>query len=455
MTRDGHHQSRRRFLRSTGTVAATLSTVATTGLAGCAALPDLDDEDLSPPDYDQSAVTATVSDPFPVAPAVFPVAIPDARFQDHETRARELLDAVPENPDIPNEVVAERITRHRTDLADRFGDMERTTTPRDRLGRWRYYRTDAAEVWGSYVSATDQYSTDEFQSRYEELRSEYAAFAENWDYRGSDPTEALVVHHAIERLVSHGRDELLTTGPFPTDPQTAVFEAGRMVEAHERAAANLADARTFREQFLAGEANPPSRRLPFAAATERLRDPVEIRVSREPYDSALEKGPDALDVDIGSGPAGRAFQHARRYAMGAQRALRRARDQNNAATGTLQAARYRHAHHTFRETVDAIQAGDITWPQDVAGLRRLREDTIAALETAWDTDPKHLAVELTRQATDVLGHARPRRFDDTADEHPTVDDHDLADFVGTLHYAKRYADGVPDLTRTVVDTITS
>lgn len=455
MNRDVHHQSRRRFLRSTGTVAATLSTAASTGLAGCAALPGFDDEELSAPDFDEKAARAVVSDPFPRAPAVFPIEIPDVRFQDHETRARELLDAVPENPDIPNEAVAERITRHRTDLADRFGDMERTTTPRDRLGRWRYYRTQAAEVWGSYVAATDQYSSDDFQSRYDELRSEYTAFDGNWDYRGSDATESLVVHHAIERLVSHGRGEVLTTGPFPTDPQAAVFEAGRMVAAHERAAANLADARAYREQFLSEQNNPPSHRLSFAAATRRLRDPAEIRAHREPYDSALENGPSELDVDIGHGPAGRVFQHARRYAMGAQRAARRARDQNNPATGTLQAARYRHAHRTFRRTVDAIRAGDITWPDDVTELRRLRADTVQALETAWDTDPQHLAVELSRHATDVLGHARPRRLGDTADEQARVDDHDLADFVGALHYAKRYAGGVPDLTRTVVDVITS
>lgn len=455
MTRDSHNQSRREFLRSSTTAAATASLGVSTGFAGCASLPGFDDEELSAPDYDEGATTAIVSEPFPSAPAVFPVEIPDARFQDHESRARELLAGVPEHPDIPNEAVAERIADHRSNLAERIGDLERATTPRERLGRWRYYRSDAAEVWGSFVAATDQYTPDEFRSRYDEIRSEYTAFDGAWDYRGSDPTEALIVHHAIERLVSHGRDEVLTTGPFPTDPQAAVFEAARMVEAHERSEANLADAKAFREQYLSEQPDPPSHRLSFVAATERLRDPVEIRVSREPYDSALEKGPDALDVDIGRGPAGRAFQHARRYAMGAQRALRRARDQNEPATGTLQAARYRHAHRTFRETVDAILAGDISWPEDAAETRRLREDTIAAIETAWDTDPTHLAVELSRHATDVLGHARPRRFRDTADEQRTVDDHDLADFVGTLHYAKRYADGVPDLTRTVVDAITS
>lgn len=449
MTRDIHGRSRRTFLRTTATAVATTTVAATTGLAGCSALPGGGDDGPNPPDYDEQAATELVRKSFPQAPAAFPVEIPDARFRAHESRARELLDAVPEDPDLPNETIAERIARERSDLTGRLGDMERTQTPRDRLGRWRYYRDHAAEVWGSYVAATDQYSTEDFQTRYDQLRATYNEFDGNWNYRGPDSTEALVVHHAIERLVSRGLDDVLTTGPFPTDPPAAVFQAGRMVQAHERAAANLADGRAFRDRFLADQTSSPSHRLTFAAATERLRHPVETETRREPYDRALEEGRSELDVDIGRGPAGRAFQHARRYAKGADRAVRRARDQNDPATATIRAGRYRHTHHTFRATVDAIYDGDISWPEDVAGLRRLRADTIQALETAWNTEPRHLAVELTTIAADVLGHASPRRH------HDAVEDHDLADYVGTLHYVKRYANGVPDLTRTVVDAITA
>lgn len=446
--RHSRQYSRRTFLQSTATAAATATVAATTGLAGCSALPGGDDG-LNPPAYDEQAATELIRRSFPQTPPAFPVAIPDTRFRDHETRARELLDAVPANPDIPNEAIAERITQERSGLIERLGEMERAETPRERLDRWRYYRDHAAEIWGSYVAATGQYSTEDFQTRYDQLRAEYNAFDSEWTYRGSDPTEALVVHHAIEELVSRGLDDVLTTGPFPTDPRAAVFEAGRMVQAHERAAANLADGRTFQDRFLAGQTSPPSHRLTFAAAADRLRHPAEFETHREPYDSALDVGRSELEVDIGNGPAGRAFEHARRNANRAERDVRRARDQNDPATATIQAARYRHAHSTFRVVVDAIHDDEISWPDDVAGLRTLRTDTIQALESAWNTEPRHLAVELTAHATGVLRYLRPHR------EQDDVDDHDLAEFVGALHYAKRYADGIPDLTRTVVDAITT
>lgn len=220
-----------------------------------------------------------------------------------------------------------------------------------------------------------------------------------------------------------------------------------MVQANERAAANLADARSFREQFLTGQSSPPSHRLAFAAATERLRHPIEIETRRAPYRRALEEGRSELDVDIGEGPAGHAFEHARRYADGADLAVRRARDQNDPATATIRAARYRHAHRTFRVLVDAIYDDEITWPDDVAELRALRADTIQTLKSAWNIDPHHLAVELTAPATDVLDNLHAYRDEDE------VDDRDLAEFVGALHYAKRYANGILGLTETVVETI--
>lgn len=449
MTRRDSQQSRRTFLRASTATGAALAAGLTGGLAGCSALPGIDDDGPNPPDYDERAAEAVVREPFPQAPAVFPVEIPESRFRAHETRARELLDAVSEEPDVPNEVIAERLARERSDLADRLGEMERAHTPREKLGRWRYYRGHAAEVWGSYAAATDQFTTDDFQTRYEQLRAEYNSFDGAWSYAGRDPTDALVVHHAIEELVSRGLDDVLTTGPFPTDPQAAVFEVGRMVQAHERAAANLADARAFRDRFLADETHAPSHRLTFADAAEGLRHSFEIETRREPYNRALERGRSELDVDLGDGPAAHAFEHARQNAKGAEHSLRRARDRNDPATATIQAARYRHASRTFRAVVDAIYDEDVTWPDEVAGLQRLRADAEQALETAWNTDPQPLAVELTAHATGALSHLGPRR-----DEHD-VDERDLAEFVGAIHYATRYASGIPDLTQTVVDAITT
>lgn len=437
MSREPLEQSRRAFL---GRTAVTVGGLA--GLAGCNALER--DDGPNPPDYDMAAVTDLVTKPVPAPPNVFPIEIPADRYRAHESRARELLDAVPRSPEIPNEAVAERIKRERSDLAEHLGDMTDEETPRERLGQWRYYRAQAAEVWGSYVAATAQYDADDFQTRYDELRAAYADFTSTWEYRGTDPTVALVLHHAIEELVSHGLDSVLTSGPFPTDTQAAVFEAGGMIQEHEYASANLADARAFRSQYLDTQSNPPSNRLRFAAATERLHHPIGLGTHRGPYEGALAEGADALDVNFDHGPAARAFEHAREAAKFSDQDVDRARTRNDPATAVLEAGRYRHAHRVFRDVVDAIRADQITWPTDIAAFRRLRSDTIQRLEDAWAAELPHLSTELVKHAAGLLREVPYGR-----DGHEQLDAHDLAEYVGTLHYVKRYAEGIPGLSRDV------
>lgn len=440
MTGESRGCDRRTFLGRGAIAVAGLAS-----LAGCEALEPAD-RGRNPPSYERNALNDLVRQAAPTQPQVFPVTIPAARFRAHEARASELLDAVPSQPDVPNEAIAERIARERDELADHLVDPLDEPTPRDRLARLRYLRSQAAEVWGSYVAATDQYSATAFDDHYERLRSAYGSFTTNWDHRGTAPAAALVVHHEIEGLVSRGADALLTAGPFPSDPQAAVFEVGRMLEAHERAAACLADARTIREAYL-GQSDPPAWRLTFAAATTRLAHPVGLETRREPYESALEDGANALSVSLSSGPASRAFQHARRRAVGARRATEQARTRRDPATATILAARYRHSHRTFAAVVDAVEAGDLDWPADIDALRSLRTATIQSLETAWGTEPRPLAVELAAEAFWMLEGLPPRRDQDE------LDDRDLAEYVGTLHYAKRYADGIPAMVGRVVDAI--
>lgn len=378
---------------------------------------------------------------------MFPVEIPDARFRAHETRTRELFAAVPRSPDIPNAAVVQRIQRERSHLQERLDDDLEGDTPRERLGEWRYRRSDAAEVWGAYHAATNAYAAGDFHARYDRLRAAYTAFEGAWDYRGSEPASALVVHRHLEELVSRGTDAVLSTGPYPSDPPAAVFEAGRMVRAHERAEATLEDARAIRTHFLATQSDHRPWRLPFAHAMTALD---ETRVERPPdrYERALEEGPSALDVDLEHGPAAAAFEQARRAAT-FDREVRAARDQHDPATGVLAAAHTRRARRAFRTTADAITRGTVDWPADLASIRALRDETVDALTTAWTTTPRPLGVALTRHPLGLLTEFSQYYHD------RDVDAHDLARYVGTLHYARHYLDGVPAHVDTVSDAITT
>lgn len=439
MNPDHDRVSRRRFLATT---VAALG--AGSALAGCSELSG--GRGLDAPDYDMDAVRDLFTKGFPSAPPVFPVDIPAARFDAHESRTRELLEVVPESPDIPNETIANKIAADRERLVERIDEREIRQAPLERLDRWRYYRASAAEIWGAYVAATDQYDSRDFRSRYERLRSEYTDFDETWDYRGRNPAIALVVHRTLERLFSRGKDAVLSTGPFPSDPQEAVFETGRMLRDHEGGAASLADARSVRTQYLSGQSEPPSQRLRFVATSERLFRSQRFERPSDEYQQALEEGPAALDVALEQGPDAAAFESARRYARHGDRIVREAWEKHEPADATVRAARYRLTRPVFRETVDAILANEITWPDDVSGLRELRAETIEVLEDAWSTDPRPLAVELTATPVDVLGSVAPHRYD-------SIDEGDIARYVGTLHHVKRLAARIPNLTQTVEDTL--
>lgn len=440
MTDPRQHLSRRHAL---GTIATTV----TAGLAGCNALSNDDSQEPNPPDYDPEAVGQIVRESFPAQPTVFPVQIPDSHFQAHASRTRDLLDSVPEEPNLPNGAIAKQIGRERAGLMERLGERGDEPTPRDRLGQWRYYRDHAAEVWGSYVAATGQYGPSEFRDRYQRLKSAYDAFESDWAYRGDDRPDALVVHATIEELFERGLDDVLSTGPFPSDPQAAVFEAGRMVREHERAAANLEDARMFRDRFIDDQSAPSTNRLAFAATSRELRREARAEAHRGSYGPALEDGRSALDANLARGPAGTAFEHARNTARYADRAVERATERNDPATAILRATHQRHAMATFRDVVDAIRGDELTWPEDASELRELRSTTTQAIQTAWSTSPEPLAVELTTHAVGLL-----RELTHYHDEHE-LDEYDLARYVGTLNYARQYAQGVPERTSEVVHAL--
>jgi hypothetical protein len=444
MTDEQSGVSRRRFL------ATTLATLGVeSGLAGCSALPDNDDP-LDAPDYDMDAVKTLFQKGFPSQPNGFPVEVPTDRLDVHRSRTRELLDSVPASPDIPNEAVANQIAQDRKHLTEQLGEREPEPRPLQQLDRWRYYRGSAAEIWGAYAAATNQYDRSEFQERYEQLRTNYLDFEEMWDYRGADPIAALVLHRTLERLFSRGEDDVLSSGPFPRDPQSAVFQAGRLIRDHETATATLGDARALRSRYLADQSAPPSQRLRFVATSKRLFRSFIIERRPDTYEDALEEGREALGLSLEHGPDAAAFQSARRYAMQGDRIVREAWQQNDPAEATFRAARIRITRPAFRETVDAILEREVTLPGDVEGLRALRSETVDRLQEAWCAEPRPIAVELSAIPLDILGAVSPRRYERyNAD----LDDHDIAEYVGTLHHAKRVATLIPQVATLVDETL--
>lgn len=422
--------TRRRLLTSTGAALA--------GLCGCAGLPIGGTE---PPDYDSAAMARVIDADLPAPPAVFPVAIPGERFDRHETRTRELVAAVPEQPDIPNGVIASNLERDRAHQVDRLDEPLDDEPPRERLGSWRYRREKAAELWGRYEAATSSYTRNDFEERVSRIRAAYTDFHGTWEYRGRDPTTALVVHHSIEGLVDHGHHNLYRHGPYPADPPSSVEEAGGLIGDLERAAANLEDARAIRDQYQADDPDT-SYRWRFTGLGETLRHRVPRRLRRE-YGDVVEHGREGLDVDVERGPAGLSIEHTWRRYRGSREAYEDARTRHHPANTAIYAARHLVIGRVFVDLIEDVEAETIGWPADAASLRDRRDDAFTALDEAWNTTPRHLARELVRPIPAIVGlrHNRDR-------EH--AGERDIASYVAGIEYVRRYANEVPDVLDTVI-----
>ncbi len=447
--------TRRRLLAAVG---AGLST----GVAGCAGRFDDPSELLgeSDPQYDADAIRAVGEAGVPRPPATFPASIPDAAFERHRERARELLDAVPTDPGatIPNGAVAHEIASDRANVhedlrrGDKSGATQYEATPRlARLGHWRYVRSEAAAVRGTYRAATGDVDPAELRESRDRLRSDLYEFLDGWEYRGPDPVSALVVHGEIEEMVESVRRSAQSSGPLPSDPTAAASRFGEEFGDVERGRAILADAKRIRRRYVdAGGDAVTSHRDAVAGTFERMRATLHATARGvEEYADESNRADPPFDRKLEGTPAEYVYNTAVQNYDGRRRSLDRTRRRGQIATGTLSAGVGLAAKESLARVVESIRAGEYESPSDDAAVRASRERAVDGLRTVWNTEPAAVSAELARPAADEVHRAVRTLTDGDGDEN------EVNRAVGGFAYAAVYADAVVTVVDHTVETLRS
>lgn len=336
-------RSRRRLLADLGTAGAV-------GLAGCSAFSSTDDR--RPREVSLSA--DTVGRP-PWPPSPFPVPVPPSLTEAHETRVRELLEAVPVSPSIPNEAIAAEIEADRENAVGRLDDPPEGPWPRDVLETWRRRRRGAATVRRAYRAATGSNDAATVTERRRTARDGFGAFSTDLEYRARSPLEAVVTYEPIESLLSDCERRLRPTTAYPADPVAKPFQAGEAVGAVESATAVLRDARGLRSAYLGEHDEASAQWTALAAAAERLRlsvDRTELTV-REHLD---DRDP-PVGGDLAGTVAGELFTASRRRVESATDSITELYDDGRYATAVITAGEALAAVETLRAATAGIRDG--------------------------------------------------------------------------------------------------
>lgn len=403
-------------------------------LAGCSGV-DVSLGEDEKREYDPATLARLADEEDPTAPDAFPVRVPDGTVERHYDRARELLGAVPERPDVPNGVIAERIRERREQAIERLEEWDDASTRLERLEDARYARSGAAEVDGAYRAAVGGIDRGAVAERRAALRTDRLEFEREWDYRGGNPTEALVVHAELERLVGNARRNAEAWPPFPDDPREDVFRVGEVAGEVERGRAALGDAVRLRTRYVDGT-TARSHRAAITAAAGRLERRTTDR-RRRLHEYLDRRAPEAFERSVEGTPAEYLYHEACQRVRGAADGAREARRTGDRATAALRSATELAGLRAFDEVVDAVEDGEYGPPEDGDRIAAVHEDAVAALREAWETEPIPASVELTGPARDSLQDAR-YRFEDADGDARRVDR-----AYANVAYARLYAEQVP------------
>ena len=404
-------------------------------LAGCAAIGTGGDGDDGR-EYEPSEHPDLADAEAPAPPDAFPVAVTRAMVDTHLDRARSLVEAVPEEPAVPNGVIADHLAHDRQHLVEALEEGLDEPTARGRLGRARSLRGDAAEFEGAYRAATDELDPAAVDDRRERLRADRLAFEADWDYRGVDVPASLVVHEALESLVASARRDADGWPPVPADPVDDPSQAGDAVGEVERARAALVDAGRLRLAHLEDVGDPRSFRSAFTVAAYRLdrRSLFDRRLVHEHLDRRVDEA--GFDGSLEDAPGARLYRTARQRADSLLRGADR--QQGRFASAVLRGGRLAASLRAFEAVLDALEAGEYAeLPASADAVAEERQAAVDALETAWSTGPAALSVEVAVPALQALerGHWPFRESGRYG--------RSVSRAIGEFAYARLYAEAVP------------
>jgi hypothetical protein len=424
--------------------ALTLGAGALAALAGCGAVDDAVENERS---YDASAFASLGPDAVPRPDRSFPLPTPDGRRQHHRERARSALDRVPEDPSLPNEVLADELARRRRRVAGRLREGQfDDEPPLERLGSWRHVRGDAVSLAAAWEAATGEFDPEALPARRDRLRSELYDAMDRWDYRAPTAAAALVVHEWVERTYLEVERQLAPWPPVPDDPVSNPSLVGDAAGSVERAAATLRDVEAMLEPVRERGGDGHREAVVAVAHTlERHRHRGPDRVDVDDY--VDERGRPNFDRDVEDTPARYAFEAARRTLESAREDAVDHRRDGEYARAAMAGATATVAAGAFRAVVEGIRSGEYEPPADADAVRGRWTAAVDAVERAWSHEPTALSVGL---ADSARGHLRSAGwyFDESDTGTGEIDP-----AYGAAAYAEQYAERVPEVVDLVADVL--
>ncbi|QWC18555.1 twin-arginine translocation signal domain-containing protein [Halorubrum sp. 2020YC2] len=418
---DRGSSSRRGFLTGVATAGAA-------AVAGCSGLPFTGDEERreAPASLPSDAV-GSVEWPAPPLPVTVPASLADA----HEARARELLDAVPSDPDVPNAAVAAKIGTDREHAREHANADLPDEWPVDALAAWRRRREDAAEVRGAYRAATGTDDGSKLAARRRAVRDDRGALAGDLEYRAESSTAAVLAYEPVESLLAECASYVEPRVPYPADPVAEPFRAGEAVARVERAEAAAADADGLRAASLDERDEAAPRWASLVAAADELRGSVSRTRA-----TARERlgGDEPLDDEDLSGTVAQELAATSETRVeSAVDDVRRASDAGEHATVVVESGTALADIEAYRAAVRGIRDGEHRETPTEASVRSAAERARAAASGAVDAgDP--LTARLVRPGLRVFGYAADRVKEGYGSARRTQ---------ASLTYAALYASAVP------------
>ncbi|WP_225336164.1 hypothetical protein [Halomicrobium urmianum] len=421
----------------------TVCSASLASIAGCSALPfGSDDDERS---YEQGPLRTLAEQDLPEPPTGVTVTVPEGALDRHRRRARELLEEVPEEPAVPNGLIAARLARNRANVAE---DLERGSTaepfqlPLDRLGHWRYLRGEAAEVRGAYRAATSDVSEATVDERRGEIRTDLYDFLSEWEYRGEDPARALAVHYRIERLIDQCRNYLDLWPKFPERPADDVERVGRIAGDVETARAALEDAVAMRDRYVNGLDDPHSYRRAFTAVAREVHRTTDFTIHRKglrQYLDAIGRPEWPHDRNLDGTVAETLYRRVQNLAH--YRRHREARQQERYATTVVDGGISLAAVVALEDVVAAIRDGDHGQVESSSEVQTLAGEAQRALDGALTTEPQTVSLQVAMPAFDLLQDVTHHLA-----EH-RVGEHEIHRAAGTYASARYFARSVPPVVR--------
>jgi hypothetical protein len=369
-----------------------------TALAGCSSVPVPNPLSDSEPTIDAEALEQVTDQPVPSVPTATVVSPSESYLAAVRDGVQETL-AVPPDPvtatDVPNGAIRRELERA---IEDATEDLSRAETAESTSERFRWLqsaREPAARAAGTWRAI-------EGTATVEAVRTDAAAVLEEvdrfrtgaWEYVGTDPIEAVIVHARLESLVEWAirRNREVRR----TDHTETVRWIGDLTSQVVEGRGRLSDARHLYRRYRATLEDPPSVRSRFAQAgtylssvatntAERLRVP-------ESGDVPTVDGRDLRDEPIGTALEDLSFD-----VTDVEEDIERERRLDKLATVVLTASRHLRAgraYESLRRRVESDSEGS-TRVETAGDVAARRSAAVSAVESVLEpADAELLNYEL-------------------------------------------------------------